>query len=130
MNEPKKLHSRGVLDWFDPRGRQVGGWGFIINRISAIGLTVYLYLHLVMLGKLAQGPESFDAFIATAKQPLILFGELLVIIAGLYHGLNGIRIALTSFGVAVRYQRALLIGVVLLTAAGSLFFAIRMLSIH
>ncbi|WP_322509511.1 hypothetical protein [Anaerolinea sp.] len=130
MNTPKKLNSRGILDWFDPRGRNVGGWGFIINRLSAIGLTVYLYLHLFMLGKLAKGPEAFDTFIATAKQPIIVFGEMLVIIAGLYHGFNGLRIALNSFGIAVPAQRQFLYAVAGITLVGTIIFGVRMFLLH
>jgi len=32
--------------WFDPRWRAVGTWAFILNRVSGLGLTVYLFLHL------------------------------------------------------------------------------------
>ena len=91
--------------WFDPRYRQIGTWAFILNRITAIGLTVYLVLHLYMLSKLVQGPEAYDAFIALAKTPVILFGELLVIAAGLIHGLNGIRVGFNSFGFGLNRQR-------------------------
>lgn len=112
--------------WFDPRGRESGSWAFILNRLSALGLTVYLYLHLIVLGKLAQGPEAFDSFVATAKSPLVIFGELLVIFGALYHGLNGLRIALNSFGIAVPYQRQLFYGVFVATLVGSVIFAIRM----
>jgi succinate dehydrogenase / fumarate reductase cytochrome b subunit len=112
--------------WFDPRGREPGSWAFIINRLSALGLTIYLYLHLYILGKLSQGPEAFDSFVHAAKSPLIIFGELLVIFGGLYHGLNGLRIALNSFGIAVPYQRQLFYGIFLITIIGSVIFAIRM----
>jgi succinate dehydrogenase / fumarate reductase cytochrome b subunit len=40
--------------WFNPIGRETGGWAFILNRITALGLTFYLYLHLVVLGQLAK----------------------------------------------------------------------------
>jgi succinate dehydrogenase / fumarate reductase cytochrome b subunit len=96
-----------LLNWFDPRHRQPGTWAFILNRITALGLTLYLGLHLIMLGKLAQSPQAYNDFIALAKTPLIKFGELLVVAAGLIHGLNGIRIALTSFGLGVNIQRQL-----------------------
>ena len=112
--------------WFDPRGREPGSWAFILNRLSALGLTIYLYIHLVILGKLAQGPEAFDSFVHAAESPLIIFGELLVVFGGLYHGLNGLRIALTSFGIAVPYQRQLFYGIFLITIIGSVIFAIRM----
>ncbi len=130
MDNPKKYNTRGIFDWFDPRGKNVGGLGFIINRVSAIGLTVYLYLHLYMLGKLAQGPDAYDNFIAFAKQPVVMIGELLVIIAGIYHGFNGIRIALNSFGIAVPAQRQLLFGVVGITLVGAVVFGLRMLATH
>lgn len=115
-----------ILNWFDPRNKQPGSWAFILNRLTAIGLTVYLYLHLVILANLARGPEAYDNFIAIVKQPLFVFGELLVVIAGLYHGLNGIRIILNSFGIAVPQQRALFYGMFLITVIGGVIFAIRM----
>lgn len=114
--------------WFDPRGRDGGTFAFILNRITAIGLTVYLYLHLVILGKLAQGPDAFDSFIATAKSPLFITGELLVIIAGLYHGLNGLRIVLTSFGVGVTKQKQTFYAILAVTILCSAYFAFHMFS--
>lgn len=112
--------------WFDPRGRQLGTWAFILNRITAIGLTLYLALHLVMLGKLAQGPEAYDSFIKLAKTPVIKFGELLVIAAGLIHGLNGIRIALNSFGIGVRYQRQIFLVLMVMAGIGIVVFGYSM----
>lgn len=102
-----KNNSKGILDWFDPRGRSISGWAFILNRVTAIGLTIYLYLHLIMLGQLAQGAQTWDAFIAFAKQPVVLVGEFIVILGGLIHGFNGIRILLTTFGWGVKQQKTL-----------------------
>lgn len=126
-NPPQKPSD--AWKWFDPRGREPGSWAFILNRLSALGLTIYLYIHLVILGKLAQGPEAFDSFVAAAKSPLIIFGELLVVVGGLYHGLNGLRIALNSFGIAVPYQRQLFYGIFLVTIIVSVIFAIRMFTV-
>lgn len=121
QSSPKRF-----IQWFDPRNRQVGSWAFILNRITALGLTLYLFLHLIALGNLARGPEAYNNFIALAKTPLIKFGEMLVIAAGIIHGLNGIRIALTSFGIGVRHQRALFIAVMVLSITGILIFTISM----
>ncbi len=112
--------------WFDPRNRSLGTLGFILNRVTALGLTLYLFLHLWMLGKLAQGPEAYDSFIELAHTPLIKFGELLVIAGGLIHGLNGIRIALTSFGIGVTRQRVLFVGLMALALIGTAIFAAKM----
>lgn len=122
---PARRRSR-ILDWFDPRGRQPGTWAFILNRLSAIGLTAYLFIHLVVLGQLARGPQAYDNFIALAKSPLFIAGELLVVIGGLYHGLNGLRVALTSFGVGVRRQQWLFFGVALVVGVVALAFGMKM----
>ncbi len=112
--------------WFSPAGKAAGGWGFMLNRLSAIGLSVYLYLHLSVLGKLARGPEAFDTFIAAAKSPLFTLGELLVIGAALFHGLNGLRIALNSFNIGVPRQKQWLYAALALAVLGTLVFAVRM----
>ena len=92
-------------------------------RIGADALPLFASL---TLRKLAQGPEAFDSFVHSAESPLIIFGELLVIFGGLYHGLNGVRIALNSFGIGVPYQRQLFYGVFILTVIASVIFAVRM----
>lgn len=119
--------SRGNLArWFDPRNRSISTWGFILNRITALGLTFYLYLHLIMLFRLSQGPAAYDAFIEFAHQPVIVVGEFLVVAAGLIHGLNGIRIALTSFGVGTTRQKEIFAGLMVIAVIGSAFFAWKM----
>ncbi|HWQ04505.1 MAG TPA: succinate dehydrogenase, cytochrome b556 subunit [Longilinea sp.] len=123
-------NSANLIRWFDPRHRQLGTWAFILNRITALGLTLYLILHLFALGNLARGPEAYDGFIKLAKTPVILIGELLVIAAGLIHGLNGIRIALNSFGIGTRYQKQIFIGLMIVVAACLIIFAKSMLFGH
>src|SRR5512135_2264738 len=93
--------------WFDPRSRSTSTWAFILNRITALGLTLYLFIHLIALGQMAQGPEAYDNFIHFAHLPVIKVAEMFVIAGGLIHGLNGIRIALTSFGIGSRQQLAI-----------------------
>ena len=72
--------------WFIPFGRQTGGWAFILNRITALGLTFYLFLHLVVLGQLAQGPDAYDGFVALTENPFINLGELAVVAAAFCTG--------------------------------------------
>jgi succinate dehydrogenase / fumarate reductase, cytochrome b subunit len=109
--------------WFDPRHRDMGTWAFILNRITAIGLTVYLYLHLIVLSQLARGPEAYDSFLELIHNPLFIGMELLVVIAGIYHGLNGLRVGLTSFGIGLSIQKWFFIGIIALTFVGAVIFA-------
>ena len=120
---------RNIYHWFDPRHRDIGTWAFILNRLTALGLTFYLFLHLIVLGTLAKGPDAYESFTNLIKSPLFVAGELLIIIAGLYHGLNGIRIVMTSFGIGYAYQKLLFILVVLITIIGSVIFAVRMFNV-
>ena len=115
-----------LIKWFDPRHRSLGSWAFILNRITGLGLTLYLFLHLIMLGQLAKGPDAYDGFIALVKNPVFLFGELLVIAAALIHGLNGIRVGVTSFGIGNSKQKQLFIILMSMAVIAIIYFAFRM----
>lgn len=112
--------------WFDVRHRDIGDWAFVLHRLTALGLVLYLGMHLIVLGTLTLGPEAFNSFIELAHNPLFIFGELLVVAAALYHGLNGLRVGLTSFGVAIPYQKQLWYVVIAISVIGSIIFAISM----
>ena len=122
-NQPS---ARNFWNWFLPFRRQTGGWAFALNRLTALGLTFYLFLHLAALGQLAQGPQAYGNFLALTHNPLIEFGELLVIAAVILHGLNGIRIILTSFGLGVKRQKLFFYIVVAVALIVILFFAARL----
>ncbi len=117
---------RRFWSWFNPIRRDIGSWAFALNRVTAIGLTIYLFLHLVILGKLAQGPAAYDQFLALTENPWIKLGEWLVVAAAILHGLNGIRILLTSFGVGATRQKQLFVGLMAIALLVILFFTVRM----
>jgi succinate dehydrogenase / fumarate reductase cytochrome b subunit len=118
---------RGVAGWFDPRGRRLGGWAFALNRLSGLGVMLYLYLHLVILSTLARGPEAWDDFVAFALNPAVLVFDVVLLAGLLVHGLNGIRVSLVGLGLLVDRQRALFVAlmvvaaIVLLAGAARLF---------
>ena len=127
MDQSRNQPSAGKFwSWFIPVGRQAGGWAFALNRVTAIGLTIYLFLHLSVLSLLAQGPGSYDKFLALTENPIIKFGEWAVVAAVFLHGLNGIRILLTSFGVGVTRQKQLFYGFMIIAIVIILIFTARM----
>jgi succinate dehydrogenase / fumarate reductase cytochrome b subunit len=127
MDQTRNQPSPGKFwSWFFPVGRQVGGWAFALNRLTAIGLTFYLFLHLVILSMLAQGPGSYDNFLALTENPFIKLGEWAVVAAVFLHGFNGIRIILTSFGVGVTRQKQLFYGFMIVAIFVILIFTARM----
>lgn len=120
---------RKFFTWFNPIGKQTGGWAFILNRITALGLTLFLYIHLIVLGKLAQGPQAYDSFVRLTHQPVYIFGELLVVAAAFLHGLNGVRIVLTTFGISIPYQKQLFYVLMTLAIIAIAIFGYRMFTV-
>jgi succinate dehydrogenase cytochrome b subunit len=108
--------------WFDPRGRTIGGWAFAVNRITGLGLVFYLYLHLAVLSMLLRGASAWDDFLRIATTTAFLGLDVLLVFGLLYHGLNGVRVALVGTGIVPNRERALfwagtVIGTVLLVGA-------------
>jgi len=112
FNYPKLLRASR---WFDVRRRKAGSWAYALNRITGIGLVVYLYLHLVVLSLLFQGPGSWNAFASLARSPYVLVLDVILFAGALIHGLNGLRVALTSFSIGVSVQKGLFSIVMLAT---------------
>jgi len=109
--------------WFDVRRRKLGMWAYALNRITAIGLVVYLYLHLAVLSLLLRGPGSWDTFVSLARTPYFLILDVILLAGALIHGLNGIRIALTGFDIGVKAHKALF-GILMLVAVVALGVAV------
>ena len=81
---------------------------------------------LVISNHLQEVIMDNDSFLELAKHPVIIFGELLVVIAGIYHGLNGVRIGLTTFSDTSPYQKVIFYIFFIITVVGSLIFTVRM----
>ncbi|MFO7662205.1 MAG: hypothetical protein R6X18_06375 [Chloroflexota bacterium] len=118
---------RSLQAWFSPRGRSMSTLAFALNRLTAIGLTVYLFLHLAVLSLLVRGPEAWDSFVAIARTPVFLTLDVILLFGVVYHMFNGIRVALVGMGVANNLQRTLfyvLVGIalVLFVVGGVLIF--------
>ena len=109
--------------WFDVRRRKLGMWAYALNRITGIGLVVYLYLHLGVLSLLSRGPGSWDAFVSLTRSPYFLTLDVILLAGILIHGLNGLRVTLTGLDVGVKAQKALF-GVVMLVAVVALGAAV------
>ena len=112
----------GPTAWVDVRRVALGHWAFSVNRITGLGLLFYLYLHLGVLSLLLRGAGAWSGFLRLATTPLFLGLDVLLVFGLLFHGLNGLRVALVGTGVATNRQRALFlsfmaIGAVLLVGA-------------
>ncbi|MBI4564598.1 MAG: succinate dehydrogenase, cytochrome b556 subunit [Planctomycetes bacterium] len=79
----------------------------VIQRATGVLLLVYLFLHVLTVNKLSQGPEAFNQALATFKSPLFKVLEIMLLGTVILHALNGIRITLIDLGVGHERQRQL-----------------------
>jgi succinate dehydrogenase / fumarate reductase cytochrome b subunit len=114
--------------WLDPRGRHLGTWAFVANRLTGLGLVAYLYLHLVLLSTLLRGPEAWDGLVELFRRPVFLAFDLLLVAGLAFHGLNGLRVALVGSGLLADRHRALLVAAAILAGLVTLVAAVRLLA--
>lgn len=125
---PSDNRLRRAAQWGDVRNRHLGMWAYALNRLTGIGLVVYLFLHLGVLSMLAIGPAAWDGFVALAKSPLVLVMDVVLLAGLLIHGLNGIRITLNGLGIGVRSQKPLFLGLMAVALIVTAFAAIGIFS--
>jgi len=113
LKYPNKVRRAGR--WFDVWRRRPGMWAYALNRITGIGLVLYLYLHLAVLSMLSRGPGAWDAFMSLARSPFFLTLDVILLAGILIHGLNGLRLTVTGLGMGVKYHKVLF-GVLMLVA--------------
>jgi succinate dehydrogenase / fumarate reductase cytochrome b subunit len=104
-----------------------GSWAWILHRITGLGLTAYIYLHIYALTSLTQGPKAFDDEMKLFSTPVFKVLEWLLFSLVLYHAFNGVRIVLVDWANGARYHKKILavvygLGVVLFIGMGILMF--------
>ena len=124
--EPERGRTRRRLSrWLDPRGRHLGTWAFVANRLTGLGLVAYLYLHLVILSTLLRGPAAWDSLVELFRNPVFMAFDVLLVAGLAFHGFNGLRVALVGSGLLVDRHKALLVAAGILLALVSLVAAVR-----
>ncbi len=116
---------RGVAGWADPRGRRMGAFAWALNRITGLGVLLYLFIHLFVISLLAQGPSAWDSFISIATSIPFLTLDVVLLAGLLIHGLNGIRVTLVGFGLVYNRQKAMFVSLMVIAAITLLIGALR-----
>ncbi|MBI4906524.1 MAG: succinate dehydrogenase, cytochrome b556 subunit [Acidobacteria bacterium] len=92
----------------------------ILQRVTGVALLFYLLLHVMTIHKLSEGPEAFNAALATFKSPLFKLLEIGLLATVILHALNGVRVTLIDLGLAYERQKQLFWG--LAVAGGAALF--------
>jgi succinate dehydrogenase / fumarate reductase cytochrome b subunit len=70
----------------------IGANLFVLHRLTGLALTVYLYLHLITLGSILQGPDRFNQAMEWMSRPTVRLMELVLVWVVLFHTFNGVRL--------------------------------------
>jgi succinate dehydrogenase / fumarate reductase cytochrome b subunit len=72
---------------------------YILHRITGLGILLFLLLHLMMTTIFRiQGQDVWETTMSILHNPWFKIGEYLVVIAFVYHALNGLRLILQELG--------------------------------
>jgi succinate dehydrogenase / fumarate reductase cytochrome b subunit len=86
-------------------------WAWLLFRISGLVLVLYLFAHIIIisLGQFGAADDpgstlnSVMHFFEMSKIAILL--DLLLVVAVLYHALNGVRVVLMDFGVGIKQHK-------------------------
>ena len=91
--------------------RYSGSWAYVLHRISGIGLTVYLFVHIWALSSLAHGRAEFQHEMDIFTTLPFKIVEWLLGLLVMFHAFNGIRIAVVDLADGAKYHKKLLAAV-------------------
>ncbi len=107
-----------------------GMWAWAAHRIAGVGVFFFLFAHVLDTALVRVSPEAYNDVIGTYKNPVVGLLEVALVAGVVFHAFNGLRVVLVDFwGKGPRYQRQMLIAVLVLFVVLMVPFTIRHLSI-
>jgi len=105
--------------------RGTGMWAWMLFRISGLVLVFYLFVHVWVISQGRVGAASLNDLFEFFDKPLLVFLDLMLVAAVLYHALNGVRILLMDFGVGIKRHKAIFWVCMLVAALALCAFSIK-----
>ena len=75
------------------RGRE-GQWAYLLHRLTGLGTLLFLTIHILDTSTVYFFPSLYEHAIAIYRLTPFMLGEIALVFAVIYHGINGLRIAL------------------------------------
>jgi succinate dehydrogenase / fumarate reductase cytochrome b subunit len=74
-----------------------GQWSWVMHRVTGVAVILFLFVHVVDTALIGWGPDAYEKVLHAYANPLIHLLELGLVIAVLYHSLNGLKVTLIDF---------------------------------
>ncbi|HEX6399633.1 MAG TPA: succinate dehydrogenase, cytochrome b556 subunit [Actinomycetota bacterium] len=105
-----------------------GQWSWVLHRVTGVAVILFLFVHVVDTALVGWGPEAYEKVLKAYANPIVHLLELGLVIAVLYHSINGLKVTLIDFFPSlVPRITALSIGFALLFAATAIPTTVIML---
>lgn len=84
-----------------------GIWAWIIQRVSAVFLVVGLIVHYLVVHYAIERPVNYAKVFERLSHPVWIIFDTLLLMAVVYHALNGVFMIFLDFGIKERAKTAL-----------------------
>jgi succinate dehydrogenase / fumarate reductase cytochrome b subunit len=72
-------------------------WSWILHRITGVAVILFLFAHVIDTAAVGWGPNAYNRITAAYENPIVRLLEYGLVVAVLYHSLNGLKITLIDF---------------------------------
>ena len=72
-------------------------WSWILHRITGVAVILFLFAHVIDTAAVGWGPDAYNRITAAYENPIVRVLEYGLVVAVLYHSLNGLKITLIDF---------------------------------
>ena len=98
--KPRETANVGAGLW-----KATGMWAWLLFRISGLLLVFYLGAHIIVISTGQWG--AFNDWMEAFDTPVLILLDLALVVAVLYHALNGVRIILMDLGIGVHRHKVM-----------------------
>ena len=85
----------------------VGTAAWILHRITGVLLTIYLMMHIIVIGQSVRSATAFNQALHFVQSPVFVLLDCALAGTVTYHALNGLRLVSFDLGWGIRLQKPL-----------------------
>ncbi len=108
-----------LIGYVSYRGRE-GHYSFLLHRLTGLGTLLFLTIHIIDMAWFYWAPDLFEEALRLYRSWPYLIGEIALVFAVYFHGINGLRIAIVDMFAPNKWTIAAERNAVRWTLAGSL----------
>jgi succinate dehydrogenase / fumarate reductase cytochrome b subunit len=98
--KPRETANVGAGLW-----KATGMWAWLLFRISGLILVFYLGAHIIVIS--TGHFDQLDRLMKAFDNPVLVLADLALVVAVLYHALNGVRIILMDLGIGIQRHKVM-----------------------